>query len=142
MRSAWLPVVAVGLLAQAGCAQNSATIRYSQETGRLWGIQTVALHANGTVTLADAETGDPRPALTMLDPQRRAVQQVTLSAGDRCSLSDGHHVSLVYTLRGVRNGQALVRIHERTDTRAMGGITNDASRTVAIDAYTEQPKSE
>jgi hypothetical protein len=109
-------------------------IEYIENTSNLWGIASVTLHVDGSVTLVDATNSGFGYGLMLFAAERTRQDLVTLKKGESCSLSDGDHAFLSYTFKGLNSEKQMVFIVvERFDARSFGdGIKEQTKELVVI----------
>ncbi len=110
-------------------------IDYARETGYLWGVYSLSINEDGTITLFDSISGDAGPFLGMFDANHNMADSVTIGPGEGCILSDGHHVTITYKLQEVRGDKAKLLIEDKFDARAFGAGINKERGLVSISAY-------
>lgn len=112
------------------------SLNHIQRTGKLCGICEVAINdAAETVTLVDARyTGSGR-GLAMYDCENKRASQVTLKVNQHCRLSDGHHASMKYVIKSIKDGMVEVVVTERFDARSFGKEVTEKTETISVKSY-------
>ena len=132
------------VLIAAGCRpdevqKNSATIDYIRRTGRLWGVAEVTLNENGSITLIDAkDSGYGYGLMMMRDPDYKNVDSITLTPGQSCSLSDGHHVFITYEFKAIEQDRIIITVNDKFDARSFGDGIMRAKATITIPPYKKE----
>ncbi len=123
-----------------GDSTESGTLKYIQETGKLWGVKEVRANADGSVTLFDARYSVKGHGLSMRDADHNPVDTITLKQQAACSLSDGHHVFLEYRFLRAEDDALLFRVTERIDARSFGGKESETTGIVTVSAYADEDR--
>ena len=103
---------------------------------KMRGICEVAINiADGTVTLVDAKySGDGR-GLAMYNAEHKWVSQVTLHENQYCRLSDGHHASIKYTIKSIKEDIVEVIVTDRFDARSFGKGITEKTKIIFVKPY-------
>lgn len=104
----------------------------AKDSKRLWGIAEVKLNKDGSVTLFDATEGDGHAMMFSLST---IVKSVTLKPGESCSLTDGDHATITYTLKKADGNQLTFHIKDRFDARSFGDGIKVKEKTITIAPY-------
>lgn len=113
------------------------TIDYIEKTGRLWGIAEVRINGDHSVTLVDTETGYGSALMFSLS---EVVKSRTIKAGERCTLSDGHHFFITYEFKESKNGKIAFIVTDKFDARSFGDAVKKETKTITISPYKEEQK--
>jgi hypothetical protein len=112
------------------------SIDYTVKTSNLWGIASVTLHDDGSVTLVDATTNGFGYGLMLSDSGLIQRDRVTLKEGESCSLSDGDHAFLTYTYQGlIAQKQIMFCVTDRFDARSFGDGVKELTKSVFVRQY-------
>jgi hypothetical protein len=144
-----LPIILALLVADVAVAEGTneqlrappvqsykTSIEYIENTSNLWGIASVTLHDDVSVTLADATNSGFGYGLMMFDSEQILRDQVTLKKGESCSLSDGDHAFLSYTYQGLSaQKQIMFRVTDRFDARSFGDGIKELTKSVFVRQY-------
>ncbi len=120
--------------------QYKSAIEYIQKTGRLWGISEVWVDADATVILIDAKSAGCGYGMMMLTPESKIVESVNLKVSQSCTLTDGHHASIGYKLKSVKNGVMIIEVTETFDARSFGKGVKEENATVSVTPYSDKEK--
>ena len=116
-----LVLIVIGCRPEQETEQNSsATIEYIRQSGRLWGVEEVALHDNGSITLIDSKSSGVGLNLMMRDSNNQVVDSITLKPGPSCILSDGRHVFITYNFKAIETGRIVINVTNEFDARSFG----------------------
>jgi len=145
MRANVAVLTVLPVLLAAGCADSRddgtpTTIERIKETGQLWGIREIRLNTEGSVTLFDAKHAGLGCGLVMFGKNRERVDEITLTPGQNCDLSDGHHASLEYEYLGSRDGKLSFRVTDHFDARSFGGRVTKKTGEVSLLPYAREDK--
>jgi D-lyxose ketol-isomerase len=128
------------VLISGGCRadrdqNSSATIEYILQTGRLWGVAEVTLNENNSITLVDTKSSGVGLKLMMRDSKHKTVDSTTLSPGQSCTLSDGHHAFITYELKAIEQGRIIMTVTDKFDARSFGDGIKETKETITISPY-------
>jgi len=136
-------IICLFLIITPGCKpeddpNTGTTIDYIRRTGRLWGVAGVILNENGSITLIDTKGSGDGFALTMRDPNQKAIDSMTLNPGRKCSLSDGRHAFITYEFKAIEQGRITIAVTDEFDARSFGNGIKRTKATVTISPYKKQ----
>lgn len=112
-----------------------STFEYAEKTKQLWGISSVTLEADGSVTLIDATNKGYGHGMLLLSSDNERADNITLRKGDKCVLSD-HHASIIYLFKDISSASQLVfTVTDTFDARSFGDDIKEAKKDVVILPY-------
>jgi hypothetical protein len=139
---------AISCAALAQQPEYNGDIDYMKKTGRLWGIAELRVNTDDSVSLVDANYSEDAerqiPGYGLFFWQMAEGNlvtpgddhnQITLRKDQACMLSDGHHAFITYTLTGIEEGTAIIRVKEKFDARSFGDGVMETTETFRIKPY-------
>ena len=134
-----IATIALCAICLVALAQDKAryedTFDYIEKTGRLWGVASVTLNKDQSVTLVDAKSTGIGYALMMFDSRNKVVKSVTIKTGQSCTLSDGRHAFFTYELKSIDGQKLTFVVTDKFDARSFGDGIKKTTKTLTISPY-------
>lgn len=121
------------ILADAALKAYPSTLAYITETGHLWGISRLEINADSKVVFTDAKSGYGH-GLNLVY-QKEIKDQVVVSIGNRCCVSDGRSCFIYYKVKNVSAGKVELQVFDIFDGRPLGRDVLRAEKTFWVVPY-------
>jgi hypothetical protein len=121
-----------GFFILVGCRQaENLKMQKIEEMQKLPGIVEIKLNEGGSVTMVCGFT--PVPA--MHDKDGNPTRQATLKPGQKWSVGDGRHSTVVYQFQSAEGDKIRFDITSRFDARSFGNGETEESKKVLVRPY-------